>query len=204
MALAASSLATSPHDAVQEIARKLGSAAPAVVVAFSSPVHPLEEVVRAARAQFPTACVLGASSAGEFCETGDAKQAISLFAISGDIKAYHGFGRGLKADPEAAVAAALKGLPREVNGYPHATAILLLDALSGVGEEASLLVGVELGPKVQLAGGAAGDDLSMKRTLVASGANVDSDALAIGILFTKQPLGVGVSHGLKPSRSRSP
>jgi len=130
MSVVATALATSPSVALDAIATKLGARAPALVLVFASPVHPLDALVRATRARFPAACVLGASSAGEFNEGGDAKQAISIFAIAGDIVAFGGFGGGLKENPERAVAEALKGLPREVPGYPHATAILLLDALS--------------------------------------------------------------------------
>lgn len=128
------------------------------------------------------AAILGASSAGEFAESGDAKGAVSVVVLD-DVRVHTGFSAGLKADPEAAVARALEGLPRTVDGFPHCTAILLLDALSGVGEEAALLVSTELGPDVKLAGGAAGDDLAMTKTFVAAGDRVEHDALAIALVL---------------------
>jgi methyl-accepting chemotaxis protein len=85
-----------------------------------------------------------------------------------------------------------------VDGYPHRTAILLLDPLAGNGEEATLLVSALLGGDVRLAGGAAGDDLAMKATFVGHGERVAGDALVVAVLFSKAPLGVGVCHGHAP------
>ena len=198
MTRVASALASSPSSLADGLEKGLEGAAPILVLAFASPAHPLAEVTPTLAARFPTARVLGASSAGEFTEGGDRKGAMSAVAIAGDYQAFTGFASGLRADAEKTVEKALAGLPREVAGYPCCTAILLLDPLSGVGEEASLLVASHLGPDVQLAGGAAGDDLAMKRTLVSSGADIGEDAMAIALLFSKKPLGVGVSHGHEP------
>ncbi len=194
----ASALATSVDDLSKSLEAGLDGKAPALVLVFSSPAHPLEQVAAALSARFPQASVLGASSAGEFTESGEAKQSMTAFAIASDMQTYHGFSSGLKADPEGAVSRALEGLPRNVEGYPHCTAILLLDPLSGVGEEASLLVAATLGPAVQLAGGAAGDDLAMTRTVVSAGSRASDDALAVALVFSKKPLAIGVSHGHLP------
>jgi methyl-accepting chemotaxis protein len=77
-------------------------------------------------------------------------------------------------------------------------AILLLDPLSGNGEETSMLAMTMLGPTVRLAGGAAGDDLWFKKTLVACGNQVASDAVVVAVLSSRRPLGIGVKHGHKP------
>ncbi len=111
---------------------------------------------------------------------------------------FSGIGRGLKKDPEAAVRQALEGLPRELHGYPHRAALLLLDPLAGAGEEATLLAATMLGPDVRLAGGAAGDDLKMKETLVACGAQAATDSVVIGMVFSKHAIGVGVRHAHAP------
>jgi methyl-accepting chemotaxis protein len=107
-------------------------------------------------------------------------------------------GSGLKANPEQAVAVALDGLPRELHGYPCRTALMLLDPLAGCGEEATLLAATLLGDDVRLAGGAAGDDLAMRATQVALGNRAAEDAVVIGLIFSKTPLGVGVCHGHRP------
>ncbi len=173
------------------------AAAPAFVMAFSSTKQPLGEVLAGLARDLPEALVLGASTSGEFTEEGDAKGSTSLFAVAGEIKAFAGFATDLAKDPEAAVRSAAAQLPKAVDGYPHRTAIVLLDALSGVSEETTLLVADALGADVRLAGGAAGDDFLFKTPLVGVGGKTGNDALALAVLFTKKPLGVGVCHGHK-------
>ena len=197
----ATALATGTADAVvdslgQQIRDKLPGQ-PKLLVAFASTKQPLAEVCGPLKARFPDTVVLGASSAGEFTEAGDAKESCVLWGLEGDYHVHAGIGEGLAADPEAAIESALSGVPREVHGYPHCTAVLMLDPLAGNGEEVTLLTASKLGPKVKLAGGAAGDDLQMKKTLVSHGAHAASDALVLALIFSRQPLGVGVSHGHK-------
>ena len=93
---------------------------------------------------------------------------------------------------------ALEGLPRELHGYAHRTALMLLDPLAGRGEEAALLAATMLGEDVPLAGGAAGDDLKMREAWVACGAHAAVDSVVIALIFSKTPLGVGVCHGHRP------
>ena len=195
--LRSGSAATAAREGAAALRLGLGGQAPAFVMAFASTKQPLPEVLSALETEMPGALVLGASTAGEFTEEGDAKGSASFFAVAGELKAYAGFADKLGADPEAAVQRAAAQLPRTVDGYPHRTAIVLLDALSGVSEETTLLVADALGDDVRLAGGAAGDDLQMKTPLVGLGKRTGNDALALAVLFTKKPLGVGVCHGHK-------
>jgi methyl-accepting chemotaxis protein len=183
---------------VRDVRKQLGDASPVLLVVFASTKQPLGEVVRRLVAAFPSTTVLGASTAGEFTEQRDAKGAISALAVAGDYRAYAGIGVGLKDDPERAVERALEGLPRDVHGYAHRTALLLLDPLAGSGEETTLIAASQLGQTVRLAGGAAGDDLHMRSTEVACGARAAGDAVVVGLLFSKEPLGVGVCHGHAP------
>jgi methyl-accepting chemotaxis protein len=169
-----------------------------LALVFASTAQPLAEVTAALSSGMPGTVLMGASTAGEFTEQGDAKKSAALFAVSGDLRVFAGIGTGLKDDPERAVSAALEGLPREVHGYPSRTAIMLLDPLAGRGEEATLLAATLLGEDVRLAGGAAGDDLQMRSTMVACGPRAASDAVAIALVFSRAPLGVGVCHGHEP------
>ncbi len=183
---------------IAEAKGTLGGASPALVVAFASTAQPLAEVMAPLADAFRDTILVGASTAGEFTERGDAKHSTSLFAVAGDFRVFAGMGTGLKQSPERAVEQALQGLPREVNGYPHRTAILLLDPLAGNGEEATLIASSLLGADVRLAGGAAGDDLKMERTHVAFGRRAEADAIVLTLIFSKAPLGVGASHGHRP------
>jgi methyl-accepting chemotaxis protein len=183
---------------IEQVRAKLGGAAPAFVGLFASTAQPLDDIAPRVAAAFPGAALVGSSTAGEFTERGDAKSAASIFAVAGDLRASAGLGVGLAADPERAVTEALSGLPAAVAGYPHRTAVLLLDPLAGNGEEATLIAASILGQGVGLAGGAAGDDLAMRRTLVSCGARTASDAVVVALLYTRAPLGVGVCHGHAP------
>ncbi len=158
-ALADGSADRAVSSLIADAKRTLGSATPSLVVAFASTAQPLASVMAPLAEAFRDAVLVGASTAGEFTERGDAKHSTSLFAVAGDYKVFAGMGTGLKRSPERAVEQALQGLPREVSGYPHRTAILLLDPLAGNGEEATLIASSMLGADVRLAGGAAGDDL---------------------------------------------
>ena len=192
-----------PGASVAELVANLGAAAPEgegakLIVTFASPKQDLAALTAAASAAHPGAVVVGASSAGEFTEAGDARGSAAAVAIGGDIKVFAGMGRGLSRGPQRAVAEALEGLPRVVPGYPHALALLLVDALAGNGEEAALLVSDALGDGFVLAGGAAGDDLAMKAAPVALGGAAEADALVVVTLFSKEPVGIGVAHGHRP------
>lgn len=176
----------------------LADQAPALVMAFASPVHPLAGVLSGLHAAFPGALVIGATTAGEFTEKGDAKQAVAAVALAGPYRAFAGMGRGLRASPERAVEEAVSGLPRSVVGYPHRTAILLLDPMAGNGEETTLLTASMLGDDVRLVGGAAGDDLHMMAPEVGLGGAAAADAAVVAVLFSRAPLGIGVCHDHQP------
>lgn len=193
-ALAAGSATEAAASLTGEIRTKL-ERPPALLVAFASTEQPLPEISEPLAQAFPEAIVLGASSSGEFTEEKDAKGSCAVFALSGDYRVHAGIGLNLSEDPGAAVDQALAGIPREVEGYPHCTGILMLDPLAGNGEEVTLLTALKLGPDVKLAGGAAGDDLKMTETMVSFGGKAASNAVVVALIFSRKPLGVGVSHG---------
>jgi methyl-accepting chemotaxis protein len=182
----------------RDIHRKLDGSDPALIVAFASTTQPLSELMPALASEFPGAVLLGASTAGEFTENGDAKNSVAVFGLAGDYRVVAGMGTGLKANVEAAVQQAVSDLPPSIEGYPHRTALVLLDPFAGRSEEAVLIAAGLLGGDVRMAGGAAGDDLKMKSTFVACGTRVASDAIVVALLFSKRALGVGVCHGHTP------
>jgi methyl-accepting chemotaxis protein len=184
--------------AASELASGLDGTRPALVMIFASPDRDLAAAMVALRAAFPTATCLGSTTSGEFTEKGDATGGLSLFALGGDFRVHAGLGRGLKADFQRAVDEAVGSLPEHEPGLPYRTGLLLLDPLSGRGEEATLTLAVRLGANVPLAGGAAGDDLRMQSTIVACNDVLASDAVVVAIVFSSSPLGVGVRHAHRP------
>jgi hypothetical protein len=172
--------------------------APALAVVFGSTAQPLEPLMAGLTRALPNTALIGASTTGEFTEKEEANGSASIFAVGGDFKAHVGIGLGLKANTEQAIQDAISGLPKSVHGFAHRTAIMLIDGLAGVGEEAALLASMHLGPDVPIAGAAAGDDWQVKRTYVAAGTKVATDAVVMMMIFSKEPLGVGVAHGHQP------
>jgi hypothetical protein len=176
-------------------------AQPAFALVFGSTVQPLEPLMAALSVALPGTVLIGASTAGEFTEQEEGNGSASIFAVAGDFKAHVGIGLGLKANPERAVQEAIAGLPPHVEGLPHRTAIMLIDGLAGVGEEAALLAAMLLGSEVQLAGAAAGDDWQVKGTHVAAGTKVATDAVVVMMIYSRERPGVGVAHGHRPFSS---
>jgi methyl-accepting chemotaxis protein len=188
---------TAITEVISRTKADLGERAPALVFVFASAPHSLPEVSRGVADAFPAATVVGASSSGEFVAPLAGKGAVVTIAVVGDVKVYAALAEGLSADVEAAVDHCVAAVPnvKKADEYPHRTAIVLLDALSGRGEEAALLTAAMLGPNTLLAGGAAADDLQMVKTTVALGGRSASDALVVAVIASREPLGVGVSHG---------
>jgi len=181
---------------VEQLRARLAGAPPVLVAAFASTAQPLGEVVGLLKQAFPGATVLGASTAGEFTERGDAKRSVAAIAVAGDLKLAAGMGTGLRASPQRTLDEALRQMSDDLyDSYTHRTAILLLDPLAGNGEETSLLASAMLGEDVRLVGGAAGDDLKMASTQVALDGHAASDAAVVAIIHSHVPLGIGVSHG---------
>lgn len=197
-ASAKGSAAQAAAELVRDLKRGLDGREAALVMVFASTEQPLGEVAKILAESLPGVAVLGASTAGEFTERGDTKGAVCAVAVSGEFKVYAGIGAGVRANPERAVAQALEGLPRALAGYPYRTGLLLIDTMAGNCEEVTLIAAAELGGDEPLAGGAAGDDLKMESTTVSCGARAASDAVVIGQIFSKAPVGVGVCHGHRP------
>ncbi|MCP4501895.1 MAG: hypothetical protein GY822_18210 [Deltaproteobacteria bacterium] len=183
---------------IADLKAQLEDNPPSLVLFFASTSQTMQVFANELSAAFSDAKVLGASTAGEFTEKGDTKNAASIFAVAGDFSVQAGLGTGLKGSVEKAVSNAVFHLPLgPEDGFSHRTGIVLLDPLAGNGEEASLLTSMMLGGDFSLAGGAAGDDLKMSATYVSCGTEVATDAITVAVVSSKKPLGLGVKHGHK-------
>jgi methyl-accepting chemotaxis protein len=149
-------------------------------------------------AHLPGTALIGSSTAGEFDGAGEANGAVVLFALAGDYQVRTGIGSGLRENVESAVMEAMAELPPSLPGYAHATAVLFIDGLAGAGEEATLLAAAHLGAGVEIAGAAAGDDWQVKSTFVGVQNQAVTDGVAVALIYSNQPLGIGVAHGHRP------
>lgn len=186
-----------PADLVDQLSSAQHAHPPAFVSVFASSRFALGDVLRQLRAVWPTTVVVGASSSGEFTEAGERGQAISAWALWGDFEVRAAMAHGLTGSPEAAIQGLAGSLNERIPTHPHRVGILLLDAMSGRGEEATLLAATLLddGDAIRLVGGAAGDDLAMQHTWVGVNEDASEDAVVLAFLHGKHPFGIGVEHG---------
>ncbi|MEO1171597.1 MAG: FIST N-terminal domain-containing protein [Myxococcota bacterium] len=178
----------------KSLGRQLGDA-PGLITFFASSKYDLGAVNETLRGLYPDAMVLGSSTAGEFTERADAKNAVAMFAIAGDFEVRGSMAFHLSQDVERAVVSATSNLPRSMDGYPHKTALLFLDPLSRQGDRATAIASQYFGEDVTLAGGASGLEARDNESQLCLNRLVASDAIAFLVLYTKTPVGVGLSDG---------
>jgi hypothetical protein len=183
------------REAAQKALKKT-NIAPQFCITFASSKYNYAEVLRGIKSVAPDTQLIGCSSAGEFTEEAVEKESVvCAFIASSTHKFFTGLGNGIKEDPVKAIEEAVAGFPTTIDGYPHSSAIILIDGLCGVGEEVCMSALSVLGPTVRFVGGAAGDDLKLLETKVFFGEQSTSDATAVCLLSSKSPVAVGVKHG---------
>jgi len=186
-------------EAVLQAKEQLGGSRVNLSIVYSSSLYDHRLVVDAVRKATNNVPLIGASTAGEFTEERVEKGSIAVGLLcSDDIKIFTAMAQGVKQDPEAAIRKVVAKLPDNVDGYPHLTAIILIDGLSGVGEEVTLLSSYLLNKGLRIVGGMAGDDFKMKKTFVFSDDKVCTNALSVCLLASKMPLFTSVKHGHIP------
>jgi methyl-accepting chemotaxis protein len=183
------------QEAAQKALNK-GNVAPQFGITFVGSRYNYQEVLRGIRSVVKEAQLIGCSSAGEFTDEKVAKDSVVLALItSTNHRFFAGLGSRIKNDPQAAVKQAVSGFPKSVDGYPHLSAILLIDGLCGMGDDVCSAASSLLGPQVRYVGGAAGDDLKLKETYVFLNDQLVKDGITVGLLASKSPVAVGVKHG---------
>ncbi|RCV64176.1 methyl-accepting chemotaxis protein [Methanophagales archaeon] len=191
--------AVAAKEAVLQAKGKLGGARVDLSIVLSSSVYDHREVVEVVREATDNAPLIGSSSAGEFTEDKVESGSVAVGLLSSDdIKVFSAIAEGVKEDPEAAIKAVVAKLPDNVDDYPYLTAIILIDGLSGVGEEVTLLASYHFGKDLKIVGGMAGDDFKMEKTVVFSDDNVCTNALNVCLLASKMPLFTGIKHAHTP------
>jgi methyl-accepting chemotaxis protein len=180
---------------------KIGNSKVDLCVVFGSSKYNFSEVVKGVRQVTGNAPLIGCSTAGEFTEEKVGTGNIACAVISSDThKFLTGCGTGLREDVLKCLKSSVSSfsLNSKDTEYPHHTYILLLDGLSGKGEEVSLASLSTLGTNQKIAGGSAADDFQFKETFVFSNDTVVSNALSVAQIVSKINMGLGVDHGHAP------
>ncbi len=195
-------------EAVAMSLRVLQAAPPSLGVVFASPRHDLGTALKAAGRAMPSATFVGCTTAGEITEHGLTRGGLAVLLLSSsDMRLDLRTATEVKADPKKAGAELGRGFADAAGqaadkGLSASTTMLLVDGLNGAGED---LVGELLGATrrfQQVIGGAAGDDGAFKATHVGHAEAAASDAAVALHVFSRQPWGVGVDHGLRPTTDR--
>ncbi|MBN1594314.1 FIST C-terminal domain-containing protein [candidate division FCPU426 bacterium] len=184
----------------KEAKQQLGSHKAGLVLVFASSKYDHGALLKSLRRELGQAPLLGCTTAGEFTEKKVVKESVALavFSECPEYQFHVAMATGLNKDAAACVQKAAAALPAQPKDMPHRTAILLHDGLAGRGEEAVLAANTILGVNVSFAGGSAGDDLAFKKTFVFCNDSIENDSVALCLIDSKNPLGIGVKHGHSP------
>jgi hypothetical protein len=190
-------------EAVSTAAARLDGRRPTFGFLFASPSHDLRTSLLSAREATDGAQIIGCTTAGEITELGLIHDGVAvLLAFSDTSAARMAFAERLKADTRGAsrklseTVAELRALRGE-DDAGHLTSVLLTDGLSGTGERLVADLYDRARGGAQIVGGAAGDEGRFETTFVGAGERVASDAAASLHVFSAEPWGVGVNHGLR-------
>ena len=199
-------------DAVNEsltMAQKtLQGAPPSLGIVFASPRHDLGTALASAKRAMPATTFVGSTTAGEITEQGLTRGGLAMMLLStADMQLELRTANDVKADPKRAASELGRGFSEAAgkaasSGFAASSTMLLVDGLNGAGEE---LVGELLGTTrrfQQVVGGAAGDDGAFKATHVGHAGSAATDSAVALHVFSRQPWGVGVDHGLRPTTER--
>jgi methyl-accepting chemotaxis protein len=181
--------------------KKIGGSRIDLCIVFASSKYNYKELLNGIKEITKEAPLIGCSTSGEFTEEKVLNGSVACAMISSDHhKFFTGLGTDLKANEIKCFEDSIAGysIPSEFPDYNFKSAIVLLDGLSGRGEEVSLTAIGVLGHNFKIAGGSAGDDLKFKETVVFSNDKIATDAIGTTLIASRSPLGLGLDHGHIP------
>ncbi|MFB6222390.1 MAG: FIST signal transduction protein [Haloarcula sp.] len=192
-------------DAVREAMTGIEADEPDFCQVFCSPAYDYEAVLWGIRSVVgPNVEIVGCSSSGEFTESGTQGGSVTVGIVSSDsMRFFSSISTALSEDPERCLFEAVHDLPSTddpaVDGYPHRTIINLHDGMAGIGSKVTKLTEQYLdGEDTPVVGGSAGDDLQLQETHVFCNGRVETDAVALVLIASNDPLPVTVNHGHEP------
>ncbi len=182
----------------------LGSQEPTLVIAFTTDRYNADDLVRGIRSVTGAAPLIGCSAAQGICNSDLLRDGVAVLALGGsDLDVTVALATGLSKQ----VGQLGEWLEEQLDGNllsfqddTHMVALMLHDGLTGqlvidtiLQEVASLL-----GPMCPLVGGGAGDSMRFQRVTQFVNDQIANDALALALLCSKAPIGIGVRHGWTP------
>lgn len=191
--------ADASREALAEATTDLEPADVVLAVVMASPAQQPELIIETVESELGDVPIVGATSTGEFTDEIVTEGGIVIALLASDeLETATALANGVSENVFATVERAVDQLPpvEELAGE-HTAAITFHDGLAGNGEQISLVTNQLLG-NVALAGGSAGDDLAMEKTLVFTEDGVADNGVAIALISGDRPFGLGINHGHEP------
>ncbi|HEY1014367.1 MAG TPA: FIST N-terminal domain-containing protein [Herpetosiphonaceae bacterium] len=189
--------------AAAQACEPLGGRQPTLVLAFTTDQYDQAEVVRGIRAATDGAALLGCCTGGIISAEGPSSSGVSVLALWSDaMEVTLAIEGGIQADPTAvaeAIAERIEPALPGAAGAANTVAIMLADGLTGSLTEVVKQASNTLGPLCPLVGGGAGDNLKFLGTSQFVNDEVRSDAIAMALITSAAPVGIGVQHGWQPA-----
>jgi hypothetical protein len=183
----------------REFVRAFGESPDAIVV-FASAKHDYSALLAALADEAGTDMIAGASSAGEFTQSGRGEGIVSAMGLRSDEMQFAlGIGQDIRSDPRRAAGAivgSFQGMAR--NWARHRSALIMTDALAGHTDALVEELTIRTGGDYRFFGGGAGDDGRFEKTHVFAGRQAYANAAVALEILSNKPVGIGVSHGWEP------
>lgn len=193
--------------AVAELTAQLQDMQPNVIVFFASAAHDGSTVSEHLRTAFPSAQVIGCTTAGEFTERGTHDGGITGLALSKEkvARAAARIASYDKTAVEDAIHRATREIASEIgvtdlrNADPSRyVGIVLFDGLSGQEERVNEILG-NIAPMLSFVGGSAGDALEFKSTRVFANGEETSTGAVFLLLDAAVPFTIGKTCSFEPT-----
>lgn len=179
------SIKPDPTAAATEISSSFSGLTPVAVLFFASPQYDPESISHAMKEKFPSATVIGCSTAGELVSGSMLKNSVVAMALESDIIS------GIEADiidlsDRKAPSRAIIGLAEKFGTKPldlspdKYVGIILIDGLSCAEEGLMEKIGDLV--DIPVIGGSAGDDLAFKKTSVYLDGKVYNNAAVLTLI----------------------
>ena len=196
--------ASSAEAAALEVRSQLGGARPVLAIAFASVAygdHPaVPRVVSRVLGGVP---VVGGTAGGCLIgPRGVSPRAVSVVVLGGDEIEARVVTARLGSPDLLQVVPAAERLARTADeaagrGLTDFTCLVFSPGFGADGESLVAAVRKGVGPRVQLAGGLTGDDLTLDRARVYADGESRGDAAVLAGVFTTRPLGLAARHGYR-------
>lgn len=191
---------TAAKEAAAGCLKKLNQPTPSLCLIFASSTYDLEEILKGVKEILPPATqIMGCTSAWEITENGIHQNSLSLSLIYSDTYSFSVKSReGLKDEVFVLFSQLRKDFDPFFKKLGKTTGILLIDGLTGNGEESTLCALSAFDADIKIVGGAAADGLQFKSTKLIDNDRVIENGAVLCLVKGPSHFFSGVKHGHIP------